>query len=493
MKDLKERAIRGTAARVTAQSVNLGLRVAVLAILARLLTPSDFGLVGMVAAITGILNLFRDFGLSAASVQHHELSEDQSSALFWLNIAVGVVLAGITAACAHIIARFYHEPRLYWVTLAMASTFILNSAGNQHSAHLQRELRFTTLSVIDTGSTILGSVLAIAGAMVGWGYWALVAMAVATPLSSAMALWIVTAWIPRLPKLRAGIGSMIRFGSTLTFNGIVVYVASNFEKVLLGRYWGADAIGIYGRAYQLIRIPTDTLTGSVGEVAFSALSRLQNDPPRLRSYFLKGYSLVLALTLPATIACAVLAPDLIGFVLGPKWTEAAPIFRYLTPTILVFAIANPLSWLVMSIGWVKRGFKMSVVIAPIMIAGYFIGLPYGPKGVAVAYSTVMLLWLVPVTLWSVYRTAVSFKDVVNTAAHPLIASLIAGAVAYAACFAYGHDAQHLARLIIGAVALTATYLVTILYVMDQKSYYIDLLQKFTRRAPVEESALASAQ
>ena len=492
MKDLRERTVRGTLARVLTQSANLGLRVGVLAILARLLNPSDFGLVGMVAALTGILNLFRDFGLSAASVQHVELTEDQSTALFWINMAVGIVLAGITAASAHIIADFYREPRLYWVTLAMATTFIFNSAGNQHSAHLQRELRFTALSAIDTGSLVLGAALGIGGAMAGWGYWALVAMTVATPLSSAIALWIITSWIPRLPKLRAGIGSMIRFGSTLTINGTVVYVASNFEKVLLGRYWGADAIGIYGRAYQLIRIPTDTLTGSVGEVAFSALSRLQNDPPRLRNYFLKGYSLVLALTLPATIACAVLAPELISVLLGPKWIEAAPIFRYLTPTILVFAIANPVSWLVMSIGWVMRGFKMSLVIAPLMIASYFVALPYGPKGVAVAYSTVMLLWLVPVTLWSVHSTAVSFKDVVSTASHPLIASLIAGVVAYAVCLGYGHDGHHLARLIVGGLTLTATYLVTILYVMKQKSYYIDLLQKFTRRAPVEENVLATA-
>lgn len=485
--------MRGTLARVSGQSANLALRVGVLAILARLLDPAAFGLVGMVAAITGVLNLFRDFGLSAASVQHEHLSEDQSSALFWINMAVGVLLAGITAAGAHIIANFYHEPRLFWVTLAMATTFIFNSAGNQHSAHLQRDLRFTTLTVIDTGSTALGAALAIGGALAGWGYWALVAMAVASPFSTMVALWIATAWIPRLPKLRAGIGSMMRFGGTLTVNGLVVYVASNFEKVLLGRYWGADAIGIYGRAYQLIRIPTDTLTGSVGEVAFSALSRLQNDPPRLRSYFLKGYSLVLALTLPATIACAVLAPDLIGVVLGPKWKEAAPIFRYLTPTILVFAIANPLSWLVMSIGWVMRGFKMSIVIAPLMIASYFVGLPYGPKGVAFAYSTIMVLWLAPVTLWSVHGTAVSFRDVVATASRPLIASLVAGAAAFGVCSAYGRYQDHLARLVIGGLALAATYLVTILYVMGQKAYYVDLLQKFTRRSPVEGEALASAQ
>ena len=164
MKDLKQRAIRGTVARVSAQSANLGLRVGVLAILARLLDPRDFGLVGMVAAITGILNLFRDFGLSAASIQHVELTEDQSSALFWINLAVGIVLAGITAASAHIIADFYHEPRLYWVTLAMATTFIFNSAGNQHSAHLQRELHFTTVSTIDTGATVLGAAFAIGGA-----------------------------------------------------------------------------------------------------------------------------------------------------------------------------------------------------------------------------------------------------------------------------------------------------------------------------------------
>src|ERR1017187_546320 len=134
MKDLKERAIRGTAARVLTQSANLGLRVGVLAILARLLNPSDFGLVGMVAALTGILNLFRDFGLSAASVQHVELTEDQSTALFWINMAVGIVLAGITAASAHIIADFYHEPRLYWVSLAMATTFIRSE---EHTSELQ--------------------------------------------------------------------------------------------------------------------------------------------------------------------------------------------------------------------------------------------------------------------------------------------------------------------------------------------------------------------
>ncbi|MGB2624532.1 MAG: lipopolysaccharide biosynthesis protein [Candidatus Acidiferrum sp.] len=493
MKDLRERAVRGAVARVSAQTANLLLRVTSLAVLARLLSPKDFGLVGMVAALTGVLSLFRDFGLSAASIQHAHITEEQISTLFWINITVGVFLAATAAGFAPVIAAFYHEPRLFWVTIAMASTFIFNATGIQHSARLQRELRFTTLSIIDTGSWIVGTGVAIGGAELGWGYWALVAMAIAVPLTATIAFWLATAWVPSVPRRASGIGSMMRFGGTMTVTGLIVYMASNFEKVLLGRYWGAEAIGIYGRAYQLIRIPTDTLTGAVGEVAFSALSRLQDDPLRLRSYFLKGYSLVLALTLPATVACGVLATDLIGFVLGPKWKEAAPIFRLLTPTILVFALANPMGWLLNAIGMVRRGAKMATVIAPVMIGSYFLGLRYGPKGVAFAYSSIMLLWLVPAIAWSVHGTAISFRDVIVTASRPLISSVVAGVVTYGVCSLYGQYDHHLARLILGSSALTVTYLVTILYVMGQKSYYVDLLQKFTRRTPVEEEVLVSAQ
>jgi O-antigen/teichoic acid export membrane protein len=491
MKDLRERTLRGGLARVCAQVANLLLRVGSLVILARLLTPKDFGLVGMVTALTGVLSLFRDFGLSAATVQHARVTEEQTNTLFWINILVGAILSAAVSGIAPIVATFYHEPRLYWVTIVLASGFLLNAAGIQHSARLQRQMRFTTLSMVDTGSWIVSTAVGIGAAKAGYGYWALVAMTVTLPLTASTAFWLVTAWVPGMPHRRAGIRPLMRFGGTLTVNGLIVYVASNFEKVLLGRFWGADAIGIYGRAYQLIRIPTDTLNASVGEVAFSALSRLQDDPSRLRSYFLKGYSLVLALTLPATFACGVLADDLIGVILGPKWKDAAPIFRLLTPTILVFAIANPLSWLVGAIGMVGRGVKMSLVIAPLMIASYFVGLPYGPKGVAFAYSTVMILWIIPVIAWSVHATAISLRDILTVVSRPLASSAIAGAFAFGVCSLYGQS--HLARLLLGSVVFIGTYLGILLYIMGQKSFYVDLLQKFIRRSPVEEKALVSVQ
>src|ERR1039458_7022434 len=395
MKDLKEKTIRGGLARLCAQGADFTLRLVSLMVLARLLGPKDFGLVGMVTVLTGVLIMFRDFGLSAAAIQRPIVTEEQLSTLFWINILVGAGLTLLTAAMAPVIAAFYHEPRLVAVTAALASSFIFNAAGVQHGALLQRQMRFTALAVVSTISLVVSTAIAIGGAMAGYGYWALVAMTLTAPVINTVGFWLTAAWIPGRPRRQVGIRSMMHFGGTVTLNGLVVYIASNFEKVLLGRFWGADALGIYGRAYQLINIPTGNLNSAAGEVAFSALSRLQDDPSRLKSYFLKGYSVILALTLPITLACALFADDMIRVLLGPKWTAAAPIFRLLAPTIVVFAIINPLFWLLSSLGLVGRSLKMGLVIAPLMIASYVIALPYGPQGVAFAYSTVMMLWALP--------------------------------------------------------------------------------------------------
>ena len=249
MKDLKERTIRGSIARSCAQATNFVLRLVSLMILARLLEPKDFGLVGMVTAFTGVLDLFRDFGLSAATVQRTTVTGEQISTLFWVNITCGVVLALVMVVMAPRFAAFYREPRLLWVTIVLATGLIFNAAGVQHSALLQREMRFTTLAVMGVASLISGTAIAIDGARAGYGYWSLVAMTVTLPLTATLGFWLATGWVPGVPRRRTGIRSMVRFGGTLTLNGLIVYVASNLEKVLLGRFWGVDAIGLYGRAF----------------------------------------------------------------------------------------------------------------------------------------------------------------------------------------------------------------------------------------------------
>lgn len=484
MQDLKQRTLRGGVARMSSQAATFLLRIISLMILARLLGPKDFGLVGMVTAFTGVLNLFRDFGLSAAAVQQTTVTEEQSSTLFWINVVVGFLLAALAVAGAPAIAALYHEPRLVGVTAALSLGFLFNAAGVQHSALLQREMRFTALSVIGIVSLIIGTAIAIGGAMAGYGYWALVAMTVSLPLTSTIGFWITAGWIPGIPRRLTGIRSMMRFGSTLTLNGLVAYIAYNFEKVLIGRYWGADAIGLYGRAYQLINIPTDNLNTAVGEVAFSALSRVQDDPGRLRSYFLKGYSLVLGLTLPITIACALFANDFIIVLLGPKWTGASAIFRLLAPTIAVFAIINPLGWFLNAVGMVSRGLKIALVFAPLMIVGYLCGLSHGPKGVALGYSAVMLLWVIPHIAWCVHGTVISLRDILVTAMRPLASCIAGGTIAFVVRLAYGSELQPLPRLIVENVVLFTVYLWILLFIIGQKSLYLDIIRNLRTRATV---------
>lgn len=492
MKDLKQKAIRGGFAKICAQGTTFTLRIGSLMILARLLDPKDFGLVGMVTAFTGILNLFRDFGLSTATVQRVHVTEEQISTLFWINLLVGAVLCLGLAAGAPFVASFYHEPRLLWVTIVLALGFVFNAAGIQHSALLQRQMRFTALATIDVISLSLSVALGLCLAYLGFGYWALVAMSIAPPLLTTVSLWKTTAWVPGRPRHSAEVLSLLKFGGTLTLNSIVVYVAYNLEKVLLGRYWGAEALGIYGRSYQLINIPTDNLNSAAGEVAFPALARVQNEPVRLRSYFLKGYSLTLAITIPITIAVALFSNDIIRVVLGPKWHESAIIFRLLAPTILIFAMINPLAWLMFSLGLVKRSLHVAMVLAPIVMAGYLVGLPHGPKGVALGYSSVMILWVLPHIAWCVRGTPIKFRDILGSAARPLVSGLVAAAVVFAAQMAYGSTLIPILRLLLGGVLLLAVYGGMLLYVMGQKSVYLELLRNMRNPRPAEQNALASA-
>ena len=493
MKDLKEKTIRGGVARLCAQGANFVLRLGSLMVLARLLAPKDFGLVGMVTAFTGILTLFRDFGLSAAAVQRTDVTEEQISTLFWINIFVGMLLALLAIAGAPAIAAFYHEPRLFGVTVVLAFGFLFNAAGVQHSVLLQRQMRFTALAIVNTVGLVVGTAIAIGGAEAGYGYWALVAMTVTVPLISTVGFWLTTAWVPGMPQRKAGIRSMMRFGGTVTLNGLVSYVSSNFEKVLLGRFWGVDALGIYGRAYQLINIPTDNLNSAAGEVAFSALSRIQNDPGRLKSYFLKGYSVILAMTVPITVGCALFADDMIHVLLGPKWAAAAPIFRLLAPTILVFAIINPLFWLLSSLGLVGRSLKMGLVVGPVMILSYVMGLSYGPRGVAFAYSAVMMVLVIPIVAWSVHGTVVSFRDILLTLSRPLVSSIVAAGLAFGVASVYGQSLSPLPRLLLENAVLLATFAAMLLFVTGQKALYVDLLSGLRKPLLAKgEKGLASA-
>src|SRR5260370_545338 len=492
MRDLKHRVIRGGVAKICSQGANFLLRMGSLMILARLLDPKDFGLVGMVTAVTGVFSVWRDLRLSAAAVQRTTVTEEQASTLFWINVLVGASFGLLVVAMARFIVRVYREPRLLGVTAALASAFLFNAAGVQHSAILGRQMRFITISVIDIVSLLTSVLVGIGMALHGYGYWSLVATTTVAPLVYTVCLWLTTAWFPGRPHQGIGIRSMMRFGGTLTLNGLVMYIATNFEKVLLGRFWGADAVGIYGRAYQLVSIPNDNLNSAASGVAFAALSRLKDDPSRFKSYFLKGYALILSLTVPITATCALFAGDMISVFLGPKWKSAVTIFRLLAPTTLAFAIINPMGWLLMSIGLVGRGLRMALVVGAVMVGGYLMGLPYGPRGVACAYSAMMTVCALPLIAAAVRGTVISVRDILITVSRPFLSGIVAAALALGLQFSYGPFLSPLPRLVLGVVIVLAGYLGMLLYVMGQKLFYLDLLRGFTRPPSVEEQLVVSA-
>jgi PST family polysaccharide transporter len=269
---------------------------------------------------------------------------------------------------------------------------------------------------------------------------------------------------------------MMHFGSILTLNGLVTYVGYNTEKVMLGRAWGADVIGIYGRAQQLLFLPIDSLNSAIGEVAFSALSRLQDDPVRLRSYFLKGFSLVLGLTLPIAIMCALFADDVVHVLLGPRWKDAVEIVRLLAPTVAIRAIIHPMGWLLPSIGLVGRSLRIALVFTPIMITGCYIGLPYGAVGIAIGYSTVMTLWAVPNILWSLHGTPISAREIFRTVIRLLVPGVLAGGLAYGLRLSCGECFSPIFRLVLENMTLFLVYFGMLWADVAQRSLYIDLFR-----------------
>jgi PST family polysaccharide transporter len=183
------------------------------------------------------------------------------------------------------------------------------------------------------------------------------------------------------------------------------------------------------------------------------------------------------MTLPITIFCAVFVDDIVMVVLGPRWKEVAVIFRLLTPTILIFGIINPLAWLLHSVGLQVRSLKIALVITPLVVAAYLIGLPYGPSGVAFAYSAAMSLWLIPHIVWCLHGTEVSLWDLLLAAGRPLVAGTVAAAAALGVQFWLGDTTSYLQSLLTGGCIIAAVYPLVLLFLMGQKAFYLDLFNE----------------
>src|SRR6266436_4820621 len=275
--DLKGRSVRGGLVNLTSQGAQFLIQSTATIVLARLLTPADFGLVAMVATVTSLGQAFADLGLSEATIQRKEINDDQVSVLFWINVAIGLGLTLLTVALAPVLAKFYRDPRLINITLLLSLTFLIGGLRVQPDALLKRQMRFSSLAVRDVASYGLAVPVAITMAWRGASYWALVALPLTLNLTQMALSWLMVNWRPGLPRRDAHVGSMIAFGGNVAASYFLINVSRSADNVLIGWYWGAGPLGLYSRAYNLLMLPVRLLSASAVSVAIPAFSRTQDD------------------------------------------------------------------------------------------------------------------------------------------------------------------------------------------------------------------------
>ena len=388
--DLKGRSVRGGVLTLTSQGAQFFMQSISTVVLARLLVPADFGLVAMVTAITGLGQAFADLGLSEATIQHPEISHDQVSTLFWINVAIGLTLTSITIALAPVLAWFYREPRLKDITFLLSLTFLIGGLRVQHDALLRRRMRFSSLAIRDVASYVLAVPVAITLAWKGAGYWALVALPLTLNLTQMVLSWLMARWIPGVPRRDAKVRSLIIFGRNVAASYVMYNVNRGADSVLIGRFWGAVPLGLYSRAYNLLMLPVRQLGAPARGVAVPAFSRVQGDQERFARYYLRTANLIIWISAPIFGFLFVAAEPVVVLTLGNRWREAAPVFQILAISALVQLLLDSTVWLLVSRGQSERLLKLLVIISPIIIGSYAIGLPFGIKGVALSGSVVLL-------------------------------------------------------------------------------------------------------
>lgn len=456
--DLKGRSVRGGAVTIFSQGASFVLQMCSTFVLARLLTPEDFGLIAMVTAITGFVTMFKDMGLSMATVQKAEINHAQISTLFWINLGLSTIIMLIIAAIAPVISWFYHEPRLVWITLALAGSGIFSGLTIQHHALLRRQMRFGILAIITIISLITGIITAIIAALLGAQYWAIVLMYATGNASGAVAVWLFLPWRPGLPKRGSGVREMIGFGGSLTGFNFLNYFARNLDNILIGRYWGTESLGYYSKAYNLLMLPLRQINAPLAAVAIPALSSLQNEPEKYKRYYLKTISLIAFFTMPLMIFLVIMSKEIILLILGEQWIESSKIFSILGINAIVQPVISSNGWLHVSIGRTDRLLKWAFFAVPAFIISFIIGLPYGAIGIATCYTICMFSIAIPCLWYACKPTPVTLISIGNTLWRTTTSTLTVGLALIAFKTLFPLTSQGVSGVIIGFIITVVIFI-----------------------------------
>lgn len=460
--DLRRKTVAGAAVTITAQVMGDVSQLIGSIILARILSPDDFGLVLMVTAFSILLMNFGVNGFTEAIIQQEGLQHHQVNALFWINLACTSLLTIGFMAMGPVIARFYGRPELVSIATVMSLSILFMGLSTQHIALLKRNMKFHLAVGSELAAWVLSYILAVVLALAGFGYWSVVARQVSFPLALSMGAWFLCGWRPGLPSI-SGVRSMVRFALSTYGTFIMAYFQKNLDKVLIGRFQGSQWLGNYDRAYTLFALPASQLTVPLTNVSLAALSRLRGDPQRYRQAYMKAVSLVAFLGMPLSAVLTVVGYDLILLLLGAKWEQAGVIFTIFAPSAGIFMIYSTHGWLHLSLGKADNWLRWSIFGFVITTVFFMAGLPYGANGVALGRVIAIHLLALPGVWYAGRPVQLSIGSLVQAIWKYYVSSLLAGLVTWAMLHNWIPSGEswevHLLRVFLGSTFCMSIYLV----------------------------------
>lgn len=491
-------AVRGIAATLLSGGMGLAIQIVATMVLARLLTPKDFGLVAMVTTFSLLLMNFGLNGFTEAIVQRDELDHTLASNIFWINVVASLVLAVGFALAGSLLAKLYHDPRVAGVAEALALTIVFTGLSVVHLALLKRAMLFPIVSAIDIAGRAASVIVSILLARAGWGYWALVAGFVAIPACTCICSWISCRWVPSLPRRAEGTGAMLKFAANTYARFSTGYFANNLDNFLVGWRLGATPLGFYKKAFDLFVLPSNQLSTNLTIVAVSALSRLQKDLVQYKRYLLSALGVMALVGMGLGADLTLVGKDLILVLLGPKWGEAGRLFTIFGPGIAAMLLYCSHIWIHLSIGRADRWFRWGLVDLAVTTVFLIVGLHWGAAGIAAAWVAAYWTIALPAFWYAGQPIQLEVSKVVGAVWKYLAASLVAGLAVEAArevlpiWVAKPGALGALARVFEVSIAYTALYLGAVIALhgglAPLRQFGRLLGEMISRRKPAEPSA-----
>lgn len=390
MKSFRERTLSGALWSVTSQGGRQAIMLVSNLILARLLTPHDFGLVATVLIFVNFAIILAEQGFGAALIQRQDVTEAHLSSIFWVNVALGGGFTALFFFGAPVIARVFNEDALVPLTRAMSWIFAINSLGMVQTTLLTRDLSFKTLAKVEVASAWFGGAASIYLAWRGWGPMSIAIQSIVAAVVGVLALWRVTSWRPRFLFRRRAVGDLAEFSSNNFIGNVTNYWVRNVDNVLVGYCLGQGPLGVYTRAYSVMLFPLSRVSRVLSRVMFPSLSIIQDDLPRIRGLFLRMTRVIALVTFPVMLGVAASAANFTAVVFGPQWGEMVPVLRILAVVGMVQSVTTLVVNIYMSQNQTGLRLRVILPIQAAQVLGIVLGLKWGILGVSIGYAVASL-------------------------------------------------------------------------------------------------------